>query len=145
MDREILFRGKRTDNGEWVEGDLLHGYCAEKSTDIASIDISCTVEVIPETVGQYTGLTDKNGKKIFEGDILKTPEFIGKVVYNNVIAAFIVEINDSTETCYHWSPLNEGDIERRPQLQYTEVIGNIHDNSELLEVKVTDINDRQLG
>lgn len=83
---------------------------------------------------QYTGLKDKNGKEIFEGDIVKDKSFIGVIEYRDNIASFIVKINDSTLECLHWSPLNEGNINRPANLEYTEVIGNIYDNPELLEV-----------
>lgn len=75
--REILFRGKRRDNGEWVEGFLFQtqehtyiAYAEQFDDDLFLSPINIFIEVIPETVGQCTGLT-KNGKKIFEGDILK--------------------------------------------------------------------------
>jgi uncharacterized phage protein (TIGR01671 family) len=119
--REILFRGKRVDNGEWIYGDLL------TPTDIMNVwEISENTgmgdryDIDPETVGQYTGLTDKNGKKIFEGDIIKDRfDDIGQIEYKPKSSAFIVK---DWETGYVlWF---EKDI---------EVIGNIHDNPELLK------------
>ena len=117
--REILFRGKRTNNGEWVEGDLI------RLPNGISILANGYAHVIPETVGQYTGLTDKNGKKIFEGDIVKHDfgaDQIGVqyavIKYNSYYASFLVE------PLYDWMFCEKNDC---------EVIGNIHDNPELLK------------
>ena len=114
--REILFRGKWKNSGEWVYGNLFNPDKADTPTQICIgtyIARTC-YEIDPETVGQYTGLTDKNGRKIFEGDIMRNA---GNVVefYGGGFC-----INGDSPLSY-WTG--------------TEVIGNIYDNPELLEVK----------
>ena len=151
--REILFRGKRADNGEWIEGYLnqhrgrvifdcccnainsydyyINDYAEKFDTDL----YGCVYKVIPETVGQYTGLTDRNGTMIFEGDIL----------------ASTIEIIDCNDEGYSISYGREdiGVVEyRRDAFLITHkpgnwarsffgcdnyVLGNVFDNPELLE------------
>lgn len=109
--REILFRGKRSDNSEWIYGNLISFW------DKTFIAPSYTntfhrVEIVPETVGQWTGFKDKNNKRIFEGDIMRND---GNVVeYCN--GSFC--INGDSPIAY-WTG--------------TEVIGNIYDNPKLLK------------
>lgn len=138
--REIKFRGKRTDNGEWVEGfyfcmvheDGRHvhhfimpiGSDLNTGTPIEKIQ----VEVEPETVCQYTGLIDKNGKEIYEGDIFKCitgddDEPVGKVQWHK--SEFWVYWKDNwvlrRDLCF-WTEARE-----------IEVIGNIYENAELID------------
>lgn len=131
--REILFRGKRVDNGEWVFGNFIEDKWGDDNgntiyailQDRVAPDIAelwTPVRVIPETVGEYTGLTDKNGKKIFEGDIVKNSRDVGLLYYKEKNSAFTVK---GWEYGY-WLWHDKEDI---------EVIGNIHDNPELLEVE----------
>ena len=129
--REISFRGKREDNGEWVEGNLFIPDLPNKPTQICmgTNVVRITFDIDPETVGQFTGLTDRNGKKIFEGDvvdILTENEEIGVVAYDD--GGFLVNA-DGFCVDFH-SNINGTDL---------EVIGNIHDNPELLCRKEGDI------
>lgn len=132
--REILFRGKCKDNGEWIYG-FFH-------KDIWGDGESCYIlydtedyEVIPETVGQYTGLIDKNGKNIFEGDIIKNEtERLFVVIYKfggfDLAPISWLEDIDKTLT---YNTL--GDVQTALYtMSNAEIIGNIHDNPELLEV-----------
>lgn len=128
--REVLFRGKRKDNGEWVYGDLIHRKIWTSQLYIIreednGFDSYTEYEVIPETVGQYTGLTDKNGKKIFEGDICRHySNYSGKNIYAPIVfelGMFYLKYDDKAGM-----PL--GDM-----CEKIEVIGNIHDNPELLK------------
>ena len=130
--REILFRGKRCNNGEWAEGCLIRDeFC---NTDIPYIgylsdyDIGA-VEVTPETVGQFTGLTDKNGKKIFEGDIIEW--FLPEVSeYPSLAYIEYDEASFAWRVC--WKKYDPDWLEGFNK-EYISVIGNIHDNPELLE------------
>lgn len=131
--REILFRGKDI-KGNWHTGLLAHiGNAWYIISNKAGIETA--FEVIPSTIGQYTGLTDKNGKKIFEGDIIKYKNtdgikfngvaltVIGKVVYNEKNASFAISGKDEIGAKhYDYFPIKN-----------IEDIGNIHDNPELLK------------
>ena len=118
--REIIFRGKSVTDGRWVFGDLSNygDYRAITTTRGFSIIDSC--EVIPETIGQYTGLTDKNGKRVFEADIVKVYD-----VYCNETVVGVVEFCDgSFRIC-------DKDFTSYDRWMYckVEVIGNIFDSS----------------
>ncbi len=134
--REILFKAKRKDNGEWVEG----GYFSEPYTDkkfiicwnSMGLGFNEFIEIDPDTLCQYTGLTDKNGKEIWENDICDRKEKYPEIVtYNkgdwqlDYSYVFSKEIhNDACNLGFYACERN-----------CVEVIGNIFDNPDLLEVE----------
>lgn len=155
MMREILFRGKCADTGKWYEGQYIHShkttYCFEadydndkdddihqivfeKMTDWGLPERHLQIDVIPETVGQYTGLKDKNDKKIFEGDILNVRsydynyEYSTKVFYNSHTLCVDVYGQD-----YDYTAIGFADDIWDDENCEIEIIGNIHDNPELLK------------
>ena len=137
--REILFRGKRVDNGEWVYGYYWTNELGNHFIRVTEEDYNYVLEdyeVLSETVGQYTGLTDKKSKKIFEGDILQDKFGQIEIVdYCNEWGAFrtcfVKALNDEEKIVATVGGASfVGTIWRK-----YEVIGNIHDNPELLEEK----------
>lgn len=143
--REILFRGKRIDNDEWVEGFYVHlvdsrKNCGTHRIYLRSAETDCGdyypdwYAIDPETVGQFTGLTDKNGKKIFEGDIIKfsinnSNAEIGKIIFVRGAFQFerieLPEDFDEYEDSERWT----FDDDKIVMLEDNcEVIGNIYDN-----------------
>ena len=126
--REILFRGKRLDNGKWEKGNLFERH-SDGGTYICVGTRRTTIdwEVDPSTVGQYTGLKDKNGKRIFEGDILLLDDIKGIVNYGT--GCFCVEL-PGPDYLYRNNPAIDMVLNEYPGL---EIIGNVHDNPELLK------------
>lgn len=126
--REILFRGKRLDNGEWVEGSLHIEYGETRQDGTKTLDYRILgmrgecYYVDPDTVGQFTGMTDKNGKRIFEGDICRIGNLIYKVEFK--YSCWWFTILSSKVYCCPAFNSHCGDL--------CEVIGNIHDNPEVL-------------
>ena len=126
--REILFRGKHHKTKEWI-----FGYYAEQSTAngakpmiIKSYYPTNNIEsiaVAPKTVGQYTGLTDKNGTKIFEGDICKVADLLYKVIFS--YGQWYFDIISTEYICYPYFYSHCG--------EHCEIIGNIFDNPELVK------------
>lgn len=147
--REILFRGKRTMNEEWVEG-----YYSKYSYEHGQGDFICDADfdytVYPESVGQFTGLTDKNGKRIFEGDIVAF-YFFDKGTKNT--RTMLIEWIESgfcmkelfrdyrlakdfsiiTEKIYTYRGEIKQGVYISNNTYFVEIIGNIHDNPELLK------------
>lgn len=140
MNREIKFRGKSLDNGEWVYGDLMHNAHRNKRASILCVPRVinfpgqiCNVPIVKDTICQFTGLHDSDGKDIYEGDILADNECAigaveitprnGVVIKRRLGANFSVALRSFT----YDSDFNIG------QLSELKIIGNIHDNPELLQ------------
>lgn len=144
--REILFRGKRKSNGKWI--------CGMYENEEFGADFDCIIPrrgsedyrsadwaVIPETVGQYTGLTDKNGVKIFEGDILRgfyypyfadgSHNYLAEVVWFENCPAFGVYCFKAQDAKTQGISNGISDFMEDWEPSDWEVIGNIHDNPEL--------------
>ena len=132
--REILFRGK-TDKGEWVQGvpffEEDRCYIIEDLFICDEYDCTGAVNsmVIPSTIGQYTGLTDKNGTKIFEGYILRTGTRMGYILFEKGCFRFRWKNFDKYRDDFFKTCI----ITEYVSFRELEVIGNIHDNPELLE------------
>ena len=126
MEREILFRGKSVNTGEWLFGDIMY-YAGSAQIWYQTEDGKWNSIVNPATVGQYTGLTDKNGVKIFEGDILSTSNSNCRIWYVDFKpTAFCANQSNANYSCVLDDFITTCEV---------EVIGNIHDSPELLEVK----------
>ena len=141
---KYLFRGKEKDSGKWIYGDLRHisdghgGYilCIVDNTNGKNNDVT-GVEVVPETVGMFTGSTDKSRTKIFEGDIVKGTAYsatnIGVIVWIDEISGFGVRyVNAPNPTAWVNSSILRCAAIGKTDEFAAEVIGNIYDNPELL-------------
>jgi uncharacterized phage protein (TIGR01671 family) len=145
MKREHLYRGKRTDNGEWVEGNLVtvsgKSYIFPKNFLFSMMfSYHSDYEVIPETVGQFTGLIDKNGVKVFEGDVFSLQlsdgcKLLKVVKYIPEKCGFCVaNVKNLPDESWSdiWSSFYQ---EWFDKVAYKYVhFGNIHNNPELMEV-----------
>ena len=121
--RTIKFRGKRIDNGEWIYGSYVPHYNFFGIIKDEMVDENGNLfEVAPSTVGQYTGLKDKNGKEIYEDDILLDESGAYAVVYYSM-GSFCVDFGEGFDLQYFTDSIHE----------ICYVAGNIHDNPELLK------------
>ena len=136
--RTILFRGKRVDNGEWVYGVPIkdkdtNGFFESAHIDGDTVILMLVLNdnfryddyiVLPETVGQYTGLRDKNGARIFEGDVV--------IVNGNLADESDYRKRDLAKIFFEYGMFTHGWVEPYLNDNHHIVVGNIHDNPELL-------------
>jgi uncharacterized phage protein (TIGR01671 family) len=130
--RQITFRGKRVDNGQWVEGDLMQNYIHHEGY-LTIVQSGCIYyKVITESVGQFTGLRSKSGEDIYEGHIV--------LAYTHINGNFIDRVTEKFEVIFKGVSFQYKPIDGKEYKQYTvspigcevEVIGNITDNPELI-------------
>lgn len=131
--RTIKFRGRKINSGQWLYGDLMHDNVG--GSYIYPIDAENLYKenaVIPDTVGQFTGLLDKNGKEIYEGDIIGChhPEIKHLIFYNEKQGRFMAALNGDIENDF----IGVCGIDDRRWMASKEVVGNVHDNPELLNM-----------
>ena len=128
--RTIKFRGKDIETGEWIYGDLVRSADMERCAILVNDRLSYDeCEVIPNSIGQFTGLYDKNGNEIYESDILRVSDFTNVVCEFRHGAFGYIYCNEfhpfAGNTNYTFNPKNAD--------ENFEVVGNIHDNPELLK------------
>ena len=130
--REIMFRGKRLDNGRWVRGFPFAVHSGLKIEGIETWDGERHI-VDAETVGQWTGMVDNHNTKNYEGDIVKTKYGRLCVVVwfsSNACIGWDLKPVDTIENCFHTKAPDGYDVFKKDNL---EVVGNIHDNPELMK------------
>ena len=139
--REIIFRGKRLDNGEWAEGYFVNLWMInyQKHQPIITDNNAVSYDVDPSTIGQYTGLIDKNGERVWEGDILHIARIAdGLGGYYQPPLDYPVNVVVKWDLCaWMWETLCEDkryiSFPNAWSHYECEIIGNVHDNPELLK------------
>ena len=132
MNRKICFRGRRLDNGEWVYGDLEYNRAKNKArihTYNDEGEYKCQYVVDQDSIGQFTGLTDKSGKEIYEGDIVEAYDLDGDFAFMGAVRYVLPDVGFGIDKG------TGGTLESfEGRMTYT-IVGNFHDNLSLLNEK----------